>query len=659
MKRPHFCLLVLLLIFLSACSKKDKTYETLDAKDVFFTYPAENTRVFTVAEDGSLYCLEDQRVSVYDLNGEKIADYDLNTIGSINLICISDNTLYFTAKTYDETEHLYSYDIEAKEQKELISLDGFSSLKKIACIDGRIYIMGIHTDYMNKDYDLWEGDLGSTLPYVYDGSVLAAYQIKENHLDLVFDQLPNNFAVTPDGKIMLYAYDSEGGYYFGELDPESGAVTDKHYTEVKTVINFTVDEQGGLILFPSASKTSSFNTLSYLPLQSNSGIADIMPQVQVAFTDSIKYRKGFTFYLNSISGKIERIKNSVYVKDNPKIKMISAGNYVTDIFSAGYQVEFSELKNEEFALSVLSLDKNYDLCYMNSRQDFSMNIKNKGSFYPLNDVPFVKEYIESCFPYVKDAATDEEGSIWMLPIDVSIPILAYHEENCKKAGLDFAAVKDVYNMIEQAEKARTMDQSLFAFNGYVLQQKSIALYLRQYTTLNTEEFRKLAPALAKFYSKGVYIGNSLAISEYTNNRNPDFLFSAEDNRVYQTLDYIIGRNDLKVASLTGNSKKNSAYCIYLCVNPNSDNLKTTLEYISALCEYIMTMNNSYLLADPSKYTDSSYARELYAIYENGMVDFSVSHEVFADDFGRYLQGEIDLDTLIEKGNRKLAMYYKE
>ena len=54
--------------------------------------------------------------------------------------------------------------------------------------------------------------------------------------------------------------------------------------------------------------------------------------------------------------------------------------------------------------------------------------KNKGSFYPLNKVPYVKEYIDGCFPYIRDAATDEDGNIRMIPIDISIPIIIYQEE---------------------------------------------------------------------------------------------------------------------------------------------------------------------------------------------------------------------------------------
>lgn len=657
MKKLAFIIIILLQLFFTSCSTNDNNYENLNVKDVFFSYPAQNVRAFTVDDDGMVYSLEENKVTVYGLNGESVASYELESIGSVNRLCVGADTLYFTAMAYSECEILYSYNMITNEQKELIALDSFSKIKQIGYLNGDIYISGINPDYINMEYDLWDGDIGRTGSYVYDGTVLGKYSIAENQFDIIFDALANCFAVTPDGEITLYAYDSEGGYYFAKLNPESGSIEDKYYTDINNVFSFTVDEQEGIFTSPSASQAASFNTLSYI-LPNNTGVTDVMPNV-IAFEDSIKYIKGFVFYYNSESREIERIKKSVYVKENPKIKMISAGTYATDVFSSGYNVEFSKLENEEFALSVLSLDTIYDICYMNSRQDFSMNIRNKGSFYPLNDVPYVKEFLDSCFPYIREAATNEDGDIWMIPIDVSIPIIIYQEDNCKEAGLDVEGVRGVNDMIDLAEKARDMDQYLSAFNGNTLIQKSISLYLRSHKTLDTLEFRQLAQEFSEYNDKGAFFGNDQAMVDYIFDRNPGFLFSSEDMRMFQTLDYIISRSDLKAVSMLGSNNINSAYCVYLCVNPNSDNLESTLEYISALCEYMMSLNNFYMLTDKSKYSNSSYARDLYDLYENSIIDFSVSDEVFASDFDRYLNGEITLDTLIEEGDRKLTIYLNE
>lgn len=78
-------------------------------------------------------------------------------------------------------------------------------------------------------------------------------------------------------------------------------------------------------------------------------------------------------------------------------------------------IESKKLSAEEFSLTVMSQDKNYDVCMINSSQDYSANIKSKGSFYPLNDVPGVAEYLDKCFPYVKEAAYTESGKYGCCP----------------------------------------------------------------------------------------------------------------------------------------------------------------------------------------------------------------------------------------------------
>ena len=47
-------------------------------------------------------------------------------------------------------------------------------------------------------------------------------------------------------------------------------------------------------------------------------------------------------------------------------------------------------------------------------------MKNSNSFYPLNDIPGIEEYLDRCFPYVREAATKEDGTIWMLPFLVFV-----------------------------------------------------------------------------------------------------------------------------------------------------------------------------------------------------------------------------------------------
>jgi hypothetical protein len=663
-----FVAIIAAIILLTSCGIESEQYEILEAKDVFLVYPAENVRAFTVDDDGILYTYEDDflnftgdmTINAYDLGGQKIESYEVKSSGSIMHICIGENNLYFTVMAHNK-QVLYSYDMEKREQKELIALDSFSTdsggIKKIAYLNNHIYIAGVDPGFINKEYDLWEGDKTNYDPYIYDGTVLSAYNLGTGGLEIIFNELPNLFSLTPEGKIMLLAYDSEGGVYFAEFDPESRELGNKRYFDDNSILSFAADKNGVVINSLNASKLSAYDTLSYLPLKSDSGVADLMPNV---FTVSIIYKKGFTFYLNNHNGKIERIKNSVYIKNNPKIKMISPGRYSMNIFSSGYSIEFTELNYDEFALTALSRDKRYDICYMSSSNDFALNIKNNGSFYPLNNVPGVKEFIDACFPFIKEAAINEDGDIWMLPIYVSAPAFIYHEENSKNAGFDFGSISDIFDAIEIGIKAREIDQNLFWFNSNTILHKSILIYLRDNTTLDTPKFRQLAASLKDFMTKGEpAFGNSSSLSDFAYGGIPGFLFLGDDFGALQRLPHITTRNDLSVTPFTGKDNKNSAYSVFICVNPDSNNLKTTLEYISALCEYMLLQKDSFLFADISKYTASNYAHELYKLYENSVIDFNVSNEIFASDFDKYLRGEINLDNFIIEAGRKLTMYLNE
>jgi hypothetical protein len=66
-----------------------------------------------------------------------------------------------------------------------------------------------------------------------------------------------------------------------------------------------------------------------------------------------------------------------------------------------------------------------------------------------------------------------------------------------------------------------------------------------------------------------------------------------------------------------------------------------------------------MLSNASTYTNSEYAKRLYAIYENSVIDFNISDEVFADVFDRYVNDEIALDQFITEADRKLRMYLNE
>ena len=105
--------------------------------------------------------------------------------------------------------------------------------------------------------------------------------------------------------------------------------------------------------------------------------------------------------------------------------------------------------------------------------------------------------------------------------------------------------------------------------------------------------------------------------------------------------------------------KNVGTCAFFAVNPQSENLEATLEYLSTLCTYLMAQEDFFLLADESMYSDSPFIKECYEVYANGSIYFAMDSEVYSDVFQQYLEGTIELEDMIQEIERKMDIYIGE
>ena len=98
-------------------------------------------------------------------------------------------------------------------------------------------------------------------------------------------------------------------------------------------------------------------------------------------------------------------------------------------------------------------------------------------------------------------------------------------------------------------------------------------------------------------------------------------------------------------------QKNFGTCLFMCVNPNSDNLDETLEYISDYCAYMMQNNKNLLL----KNNDSNFKE----IYENGEIVFEIPLDVFWNSYLDYIRGKQGYEKMVTDVNSKVNMYLNE
>jgi hypothetical protein len=333
-------------------------------------------------------------------------------------------------------------------------------------------------------------------------------------------------------------------------------------------------------------------------------------------------------------------------------------------FGCGYTIEQKYLTDEELAINILSQDRNYDICSMHSSQTFSANIRKNGSFYPLNDVKGVKEYLDSCFPYIKECATNEDGDIWMLPISVDIPFFIYNDEVCKKYGIQLSnSMKPdyFYQILNQIKQDASLKE-LYFYSPDRIKFNMFYQYLRQYDNFNTDIFRNMAQNIKLYDNEykgdpGIDQGNTnLAYSffeEANTNIVLSYFWNAENiTSVDSTL------QACNIPYLTDN-KTNVATCYFLIVNPASKNLKASLQYISSLCNYLTSDNSLMIFKERSIYPDCPFMDDIYEIYSNGDIQFTYPEDIYLKDFDLYLKDEKDLESFIKDSNKKLDIFLNE
>lgn len=618
-------------------------------------------------------------VSVYSDRGEKMGEISLEGIeGTVTCWDIFDDVIYAVSENmvqvsetrqWEKSCALYSVGIEGGEAQKLYAFDGFSSMKKIrASEDGMIYCLGTKQSYDN-DSDTLYLENGETVDYFYSGEVFGSFDRKRDEFlesgiayPVAFDER--------NGEVIVYAYEKGTGFYFHDNKAKTDSYTNKlDRIEDMELINDRKD-------YVFAATSDYGGTLAVSGISAESGVIQIDNELYFSHCGSIcaeddyvcvnaledPYlfdRKAFKYYTANVSTA------------DPPVKVISA-SYFEPLFSCGSQIKSERLSEEGFALTVLSLDRSYDLVMLNSRESFANDMKEKGSFYPLNDVPGVAEYIDRCFPYVKEAATNGKGEIWMLPISVDVCAMIYNEKNCAENGITFPNELEPFlrQMRKAAEVSKYRDCS-----KYLVAKTMGNTYLSINNSFNTDDFRSFAPLLKGMYEDAAFeydpsVNISLAFSVKRSNEKlgeSDIYYDTIYNKALFSTVFpsdsqrlLIGDENLLAVPLPHvQGAKNDASCTFLCVNPNSEHLEETLLFIERTVSHLSDRQNSFILKDKSTYSSDRLTQSLYEIYENSQISFTIPSDVYYGDLEKYFADEITLDEFISEADRKLSAYLNE
>lgn len=69
----------------------------------------------------------------------------------------------------------------------------------------------------------------------------------------------------------------------------------------------------------------------------------------------------------------------------------------------------------------------------------------------------------------------ESGAVWMLPIDLDIPLLLYNEENCRENGVEAEELTDFKQLVEAADHFYETPElrEWYSLNGYQMRQAAV------------------------------------------------------------------------------------------------------------------------------------------------------------------------------------------
>ena len=660
------------IFILPSCSNNTSNDEiALETDDDFFVYDKiEYANCFDVDSDGIVYTVEavyeyvetdtytgntivGSEIAVYSLNGEIKERYGLDEYNPTT-ISYYNNKLYCTGgKNNLNNCIIFCLDLETKEitdlyETELSTYVGYPNNALFS--DSKLYFsVAAPAGDKKCPYETQE--------FHYQGCDIYSFDPEAGELKKLNIDFPCAIASTYNGGICIYAVDAKGTYFtFGE-DGE------KIYGFGKPISAFTVINENNDCVF----SVTHNHTLNLMPMGEND-YAELMPDVSAR---NIKLVNGYTFYLNEWSTdnnntfELCRIKNSAHIKGNKSIKAISPQFVYDEPFGCGYMMSLNRLEDEEFALTVLSQSADYDVCVLSSALTVSSGIRDKGTFYPLNEIEGIEEYLDRCFPYVKETAINDDGEIWMLPIEVDINVLIYNEALCREYGIEFSDDMTYEQLIENGRiAAKSRMRNFYSLQGYMLNTNALLQFMRS-GGFDNEAFRSFADfskEKANYCTSPygeLFVTGFATEYEPAQNQNDRYLFSSLQDKSAAQVMYK-GNTALRACALPSltEDKRSVAACIFISVNPNSDNLESVLEYITSLTEYL-TDNNPNIIFSENKLGDTQYSRDLYGIYENASISFDIPYEICRYDYEDYLYGNITLDECIDEMSRKLDIYLNE
>lgn len=638
--------------------------------------------LFAVDEAGLLYVTNpdnamsrDVPIKIYNDTGEQINSFVIALDDMAEELDIPPESVsemeVMNGKIYLQMDFaVLSYDI-ASEQLALVcsARERLQYINKMAVTSRGVYLLGTPAAGSEHISKRLKSDAGAELFFEYDTKEIYLFPFEGEPKKLAAEY-PEAFGTAADGSAVVYAFDSEKGYYFAGSDGAGERIYADSASLLGTLGDIDISPAGAVL---SGYKTGKLSVADISGSKTMSGAADILDNVYAYLPADIKCSGEYIYF---------RTGESLF-DDEKKIHRISAENaqskgsvsimtseYMTMPFSEGYEVSMQQLSEDMFALRTLASNTEYDISLFCTDAPYARNMKHSSAFYPLNDVPGVSGLLDRCHTYIKEACTNERGDIWALPISIDIPVTVYRKENCQKAGLEFPA--DISGFANAVHAAHDLDCRYDCIQ-YAFRKSMLEQYLSCHDSFDTPEFRDLADILKNRCTDSVFrydyaiysdlmsynVSRRLGISEDYPHREYDEIFFTLLQTSYEQTEYLYDDNSLAAAPLPvfSEGEPHAAVCTFMCVNAGSKDLETALGYISALAVRFGEKEGNVMLSGDGG--SGEYMAGLREIYSDGRIYFAVPYSVYDNEFYAYLNGDISLEDFIKGADERLNLYLWE
>ncbi len=636
---------VIVMSFLAAgCKKEEKTAGT-PVQEAWTVYQTENVTAYTLDEEGNLYTFEWVRsenesefcLRKHDTKGNQLFSRRLEEqlASYTQTMTVKDGVLYFAPNLSEENKRcavLYSYQLETEEFTKIKAFPYFEQVKRILVGEDRIYLLGGKKSGGGMRSD----------SYTYAGEKVMCYTPSTGELSEILIPEPIDISLDEEGNLFLYAH-TEEGFCFLLYDETRDAIKTIAKTGVYKMCNVVLCNNGEDVIYQAGSRGLVLSSLSDLEVES-----ELYPKGYF-WDNNLCYVNG-RVACSTFSGSLVQFRLEDVKKENKRIRYISTGYELAEPYGCGYEMQRTKLAEDKFALKIMALDKDFDLCLVDTAYSFSYNLKENGMFYPLNDVPGVQEYLDTCFPYVREAATDEDGNIWMLPIGVSIQGIVVGE----KAGKERSLLENdrTYEEYFHAHAVLPAEERKVTDVPWAYMREFFRQYFAENTSVDTAQFRNIMRLLAEYFEYSVEnsiaddIESSCEYVIYENNYHFYYITQMGENaKVY----------GVPKLSTEG---KNVGTCLFLAVNPYSDNLNATLNYISDWIAYTMKREDAPLFFANRTVDDTVYETSLYELYQKGEIGFTLDEDIY-EGYDEVLENITKLEDYIAETERKLKIYLNE